>query len=195
LNAAIRADQLTFTPGLATLQAPDLQTSLQQLLPTIFDATGASTIATLLKELAAAPPATPRVPLSKVEAEEVVLVAAVRVALLPALPALALPALPPLAIVAGGGWQWFPPGFYVELTPAGSNAVIAAATAGAAALTPLLVPVLGVGAAGAAVIAAALALQVGAMKVAQAASVKGAIKIKITPQVPPLPPLIYPWPA
>jgi hypothetical protein len=176
LTSAILAGRLVFDPGMATLEAPDLAASLVQMFPSIFDAAGAATLAQLATRLAAAPVEL-SAPLSRLQIEQLAIIAAVA------------PGPAPGALVAGVGWQWFPPGFYIEFT----NAVIAAAGAGQAVLTPLLVPIVGPQAAP--ILAAAMAAAVGAMKFAQWKSKRGAIKIKLIPQAPPLPPLILPWPA
>ncbi len=193
LNSAIESGLLVYQPGLATLSAPNLEKALTGMYPSIFNAADAATTA----EAATLKPAAVAAPLLRLELEAALLVPLLLPGIRAAFPQLApAPPAAPLgvaAIIAAMGFQWFPPGFFIELTPAGTNALIIAAAAGAGAATALLTPIVGAGAA--AIIGPALGLAVAAMRAAQALSIKGAIKLKIIPVPAPGVPIVIPWPA
>ncbi len=176
VNAAMTSGHLQFDPGTTTLVAPDFAAALQEIFPGLFNATDAGTFAAFAAHMAANPAsATP--PLSQAELGDQVLIEKMKLHF----PVLAqgAPAAPALAaLVAGVGWQWFPPGVFLEFTAAGTNALLAA-IAGAGGAAPFLAPFIGAQAAG--IVAAALAVMAAVIKVMQAASVKGAVKLKIVP--------------
>jgi hypothetical protein len=114
--------------------------------------------------------------------------------------ALALPPDSADKTVGGCRWQWFPLGFVVTFTPAGTQRLLAAlGVAGgiAGVIKAILALLAQVGIAGplAGAIAAAIALLAAQIKLCAKLSKKGAVGLKIILLNPPLPPMVVPFPA